>query len=270
MIRVDLIWVVNNIQGLSQLNTLKTSSKGYDAWFPLLIAKNSVQVMLAGSVYSSHFRVSKDKANKLFTTLDDLAKKGAGKDDFQISDYELWDLNHQKTQFETILFSEMALLPIFLATPKDAFDIEKLIDDGGKLFPPGMLLKVPETKSDAMESGKCLAFERNTACGFHIFRVVEAVLRKYWDFVSKGKDRPIPQTLGSMAGQLEICGFGNAKVIEALKQLTKLHRNPLAHPDVILNSDEAVGVLGMARSVITLMLIELPDVAPTTGALVLT
>lgn len=265
MIRVDLTWVVNNIQGLNQLMNLTAAHKGDDAWFPLVVAKSSLQGMLVGSVYSGHFRVSREKANKLFSTLDALAKKGEGIDSFEISEYELWDLKNQKTQFETVLFAEMAVLPIYLATPKDAFDLEKLIDSGDKLFPPTMLSTVPETQVDAIEAGKCLAFERNTSCGFHTFRVVEAVLRKYWDAVANGKPRPNIATLGIMSGQLEICNLGDKKVIEALKQMTSLHRNPISHPDVILTSDEACAILGMARSVITHMLQSLQNVPPTTG-----
>ena len=265
MIRVDLTWVVNNIQGLNQLVNLNQNLRGDDAWFPLVAAKTSIQGMLVGSVYSGHFRVSRDKANKLFTTLEELTKKGEGVDSFQISEYEVWDLENQKAQFETVLFSEMTVLPIYLATPKDAFDLEKLIDSGDKLFPPTMISKVPETLVDALEAGKCLAFERNTACGFHTFRVVEAVLRKYWDAVANGKARPKPQTLGMMSGQLETCDLGDKKVNEALKQMSSLHRNPIAHPEVILSSDEACAILGMARSVITHMLQSLQDVPPTTG-----
>ena len=163
-----------------------------------------------------------------------------------------------------MLLSELATLPIYLITAKQAYDLDKLIDGGTTLFPTGMIAKVPETYADAIEAGRCLAFERNTACGFHAFRVVEAVLRRYWDAAANGKARPDPQTLGTMAGQLEICKLGDAKVIEALKQLTKLHRNPVSHPDVVLTMDEALAIIGMVGSVITHMLPALSDVLPTT------
>jgi hypothetical protein len=267
MIRIDLTWVLKNIEGLNFLSKLNLETKASEAWFPLEIAKNSLTGMITHSIYSSHFRVSRDQANKLLLTLDKLLLRSTNEPvDFQISEYELWDLNEEKSKFETILFSEMSILPIYLATPKDAYDIEKLTNNGDTLFPPAMLLKVPEARVDAMEAGKCLAFELNTACGFHTFRVVEAVLRKYWDAVAEGKSRPEPTTLGTMAGQLEICNLGDVKVSEALKQLTKLHRNPISHPDVVLNGDAACAIIGMARSVITHMLLVLQDAPLTTGA----
>ena len=47
---------------------------------------------------------------------------------------------------------------------------------------------------------------------------------------------------------------------------TKLHRNPLIHPEVILTVEEAIGIIGMARGVIAMMLQAMPDVPTTTGA----
>jgi hypothetical protein len=60
--------------------------------------------------------------------------------------------------------------------------------------------------------------------------------------------------------------IGDDKVVEAIKQMTKLHRNPLIHPEVILSVEEAIGTIGMARSVIAMMLQVLPDAPTTTGA----
>jgi hypothetical protein len=60
--------------------------------------------------------------------------------------------------------------------------------------------------------------------------------------------------------------FGEKRIVEAIKQMTKLHRNPLIHPEVILTSEEAIGIIGMARSVIGAMLATLPDAPGTTGA----
>jgi hypothetical protein len=102
--------------------------------------------------------------------------------------------------------------------------------------------------------GRALAYELPTACGFHTFRVTEAVVRRYWDAVSENKERPKPQTLGTFAAKMAKHKYGDEKVVEAIKQMTKLHRNPLIHPEVILNVEEAIGIIGMARSVIAMML----------------
>ena len=58
---------------------------------------------------------------------------------------------------------------------------------------------------------------------------------------------------------------GDEKILSVVGQLSKLHRNPLIHPDVVLTMDEAISILGMARSAITAMIGQLPDRPPTTG-----
>lgn len=117
-----------------------------------------------------------------------------------------------------------------------------------------------------MEVGKCLAFEVPTACGFHTYRVVEAVLRRYWDEVTGNRKRPEPETLGKFAAELQDAKLGDPRVIEAIRYIAKHHRNPLAHPDVVLTIDEAFASVGHVRSVITYMLSVLPDLPLTTGA----
>jgi|SRR6266850_4075872 hypothetical protein len=68
------------------------------------------------------------------------------------------------------------------------------------------------------------------------------------------------------AAELERQQLGDPKVVEAIKQMTKLHRNPLIHPEVVLSTEEAIGIIGMARSAMAAMLAALPDVPSTTGA----
>lgn len=157
-------------------------------------------------------------------------------------------------------------MPIYIVAKKDNFDVNLLIETGIRLFPSAIVAKVPEVEKDASEVGRALAYELPTACGFHTFRVTESVVRRYWDIVSEGKERPKLQTLGNFAAEMEKQKIGDEKVIEAIKQMTKLHRNPLIHPEVILTVEEAIGIIGMARGVIAMMLQAMPDVPTTTGA----
>jgi hypothetical protein len=103
---------------------------------------------------------------------------------------------------------------------KEGYDVNLLIDYGEVLFPPDMVKKAPEAVKDAKEAGRALAFELGTGCGFHVFRVVECVLRRYWDKVTNGKARPVPQTIGKFAAELENGKFGDEKIRECLKSIT--------------------------------------------------
>lgn len=172
----------------------------------------------------------------------------------------------KKDEFKLIFMAELGVIPSFIITRKEGFDTNVLIESGISLFPKDLIEKVPETEKDATEVGKALAFELATACGFHAFRVTEAVARRYWDEMAPGKPRPKPETLGSIASEMRDKGIGDTKIIESIKQMTRLHRNPLIHPEVILSVDEAIGIIGIARSVVGAMLKSLPDIPITTGA----
>jgi hypothetical protein len=76
----------------------------------------------------------------------------------------------------------------------------------------------------------------------------------------------VPETLGLIASHLRDKKLGDPKVYESLTQMAKLHRNPIAHPEVILSVAEAIAIVGMANSVMTPMLDALPDAPLTTAS----
>jgi hypothetical protein len=182
-----------------------------------------------------------------------------------LDEVECFRITDARDKFKQIFLAELNILPAYLVTQKGTHDTNLLIEDGSKLFPSSMLAKSPETEMDALEAGKALAFELGTACGFHTFRVTEAVVKRYWDVVSGGQPRPKLETLGNYAIEMEKNSFGDAKIFESIKQITKLHRNPIIHPEYILTVDEALGIVGMAQSIIGAMLNVLPNVPTTNG-----
>ncbi len=262
MIRISLPWVIDVVASLDRLDALQ-AGKVDDHFLALLAVQVQIEQLFNGSIYRHFLRASRERAQELYDAVKVIVDREGDKD---IAEWEVHQIQNARHAFYLVFRSEIALLPVFLVSRKATYDLALLIEQGTELFPRAMLAKAPETEEDALEVGKCLAFELNTACGFHTFRVVEAVARRYWDTASGGKPRPHPETLGQIAGQLEIQNLGEPKVCESLKSLTKLHRNPLAHPDVILTADEAIATVGMAGSVVTHMLAALPDVLPTTGA----
>lgn len=264
VIRLDLSWIIETMRSVDALLSVSEEDKGGYAWSKLYDAKNKLNSIFSESVYGVHLKISRSKAFELLKIIDPIMTNFPMDGSFE--EYQVWQLTNATKNFRTVFLSELSTLPAYIITPKQAYDIDALTDNGALMFPPDMGRKCPEASEDASEAGSCLAFERNTACGFHTFRVVEAVLKRYWDVVTSGLDRPNPQSLGKMAADLANKKLGDQKTVESLKQLAKLHRNPIAHPEVILTSDEAISVLGMARSVLTEMLKALPDVPPTTTA----
>jgi len=90
---------------------------------------------------------------------------------------------------------------------------------------------VPEAIPDVKEGARCLAYGLPTAAGFHVFRAVESVLRKYHAHVTEGKAPQNMRNMGVYIKSLETSGKGDPKVIAALKQMKDLHRNPVSHPE---------------------------------------
>jgi hypothetical protein len=57
---------------------------------------------------------------------------------------------------------------------------------------------------------------------------------------------------------------GDPKILAAITQISELHRNPLIHPEDILTLDEAMALVGIARSAMSAMLVPLPVIPPKT------
>lgn len=96
------------------------------------------------------------------------------------------------------------------------------------------------------ESGRCLAFERYTASGFHILRCVESIVREYITACSitlKDSDR----NWGRYVDVLKEKG-ASAEVTSMVDNLRHDDRNTLMHPEKFLNQDEAIGLLNLCQT----------------------
>lgn len=265
MIRINASWLITTVETIDGLDKLVVGSTVMDNIVPLLSAQGTLEQLFDQSFYREHVRASRTPGGVLHDKLSQILNSDNWAEK-KLDEYELGTLRTLKSTFKTVFLADLSTMPIYIVAAKDTFDINLLIEAGIRLFPPQIITKAPEVAKDASEVGRALAYELPTACGFHIFRVTESIVRRYWDIVSEGKTRPKLQTLGSFAAEMEKQSVGDSKVTEALKQMTKLHRNPLIHPEVILSVEEAIGIIGMARSVIAMMLQSLPDAPTTTGA----
>ena len=266
MIRLNIPWVIEIVEGLSEIDDLKIDGNIWENVGKLYAVMTKVEQVFDQSIYGHYLRTSREAGRRLHASIERLTNADEDWDIKKVTAHDFYSLKSLRDTFKTVLLADFSAVPSYLASPKDNFDVSLLIETGPKLFPAPLLVKAPETEKDAIEAGRALAFELPTACGFHAFRVTESVVRRYWDVATKGQQRPKLETLGTFASELERQQLGDLKIVEALKQMTKLHRNPLIHPEVILTSEEAIGILGMARSVIGAMVQTLPDAPATTGA----
>lgn len=264
VIKISIPWMLEVIAALDRIDLITPETEINHAYFDLVAAEVQLETLFGQSVYSPYLRTSRAKGDELYRAIQQTTRM---KDDDPAWNHPMtWriaSIRTKRDQFKLVFLSEISTLPVFLVNPKENYDVTLLIEHGAGLFPSAMLAKAPEAAFDAGEVGKALAFSLPTACGFHTFRVVESVLRRYWDAVTSDP-RPEPQTLGKMAADLDNKKAGDTKTLEALKQFAKLHRNPCVHPDVVLTEEEAIGTLGIARSCIAGMLSILPDAPPPT------
>ncbi|MEO3997162.1 hypothetical protein [Mesorhizobium sp. CAU 1732] len=258
---ISIPWVLDVIDTVNKIRSETLPSEKMMAHFMLFKAKDRVSSLYNDSIYKSYLRSSRESGEALKAAIDRVLQQPLTND---ITDFAKFEIGVAVDNFVKIFRSELATIPIFLVTQKGSFDPVLLVSDGVGLFPPEMITKAPETLADAREVGRALAYEMGTACGFHTFRIMESVLKRYWDAASMGKPRPKPQTIGVFASHMDSQNIGDERIYESLKQIGRLHRNPIIHPEVVLTVEEAFGTVGIARSVIGAMLAYLPDAAPTT------
>lgn len=91
-----------------------------------------------------------------------------------ISDSLLERISEIALEVDLLLKNELAIQPAYLVTPKGAYDADILTLAPQYVFPPDLLQKA---EYDITECAKALVFELPTACGFHLMRVFEAVLK---------------------------------------------------------------------------------------------
>jgi len=174
----------------------------------------------------------------------------------------IYRLNNALAAFEAVLAAELALIPLYVVTPKGGLVLSDLIESGHVCFPPDLWAKAPEAMKDAQEATRCIAFELPTAAGFHLHRANEAVIRAYFKVVAGSSRAPKTRNMGDYLKKMTDLGVGDPKVIAALQQLKDLHRNPLMHPDETLETvDEAISLMGAVRSAMGEMLKTMPDVS---------
>jgi len=269
VIRISLPYIYQLASVLEQLENVNSIDDGPEAFFLLSSAKHRIEALLEASVFGENIRSSRDLADQLIGHLSAEIDKAEAKDtlgEYSLDDFAAYLIKDGFEQFKIAFLAELNILPSYFVSQKGGYDTEVLISRGENIFPASLYAKVPEATFDAAEAGKALAFEMPTACGFHTFRSLEAVVRRYFTHVTGGQATPKVRSLGTYIAALKKSGKADDKILGALVQLKDLHRNPLIHPDAVLTNEEAVTTVGLACSAMQSMLNVLQMAEPTTTA----
>ncbi len=258
MIRLDLSYFLRLSAQLARVRFLKVDANISDARSALEEARTWLAHFGQEAMFgSAGMRTAKLQLAPLLNHIDALL---ALDNSHQLSFDRYLGLVSALSNFETALLSEATMADAYYVLEKKPYSTPTLITEGETLFPPAVTANVPEAVADMREAGKCIAYELPTAAAFHIYRVTEAVLRRYWQAVAGSKPKPTVRSIGVYLAALKKHECGDGKVIAALAQLNELHRNPTIHPEDYLTLEEAIALLGMASSAIAAMVKAVPDV----------
>jgi hypothetical protein len=167
---------------------------------------------------------------------------------------------------ETVMGSDLPGLSCYLVSPKGIYKTEALIENADENFGETIRAGVPErAREDFKEAGRCLAFERPTACAFHLWRAIETVMDAYYlRLTSKSfKEAGVTRNWDRYVKALNEA-HAEGKITQFLDHIRKEYRNPQTHPEVMVSVDEAFSLFGVASSVINQMVLEMqkPQTAP--------
>jgi hypothetical protein len=263
MIRVSLSYIFELGTRIDPLGSLPDKDTPWqDIWLTVYQAQTALEELYGQTPYAPHLLSSAGLANELSNLI---RTEVSNSDQTRtLHRFTLWSVRDLYSKFKIVLLADLGVLHSYFVSQKGGFDTISLLAYGENLFPPELASKVRDALFDAREAGQCLAFELPTACGFHIFRATESVLRKYYMRVTNSTVAPKVRNIGVYLNAMKQKKVGDDKIIFALKQIAELYRNPIIHPETVLTQEEAIGLFGLARSAIAGMLAVLPTIPPST------
>jgi len=258
VIRISIPYVYKLYEALLPLASIKQGDTVGDHLFAIYNADSLLDQFINQSLWGTSLRVCRKPGNDLLTLIRSLC----GEPLDVASPFEYWrvvGMQQQLSSFKAIMEAELLITASYLVTPRRGYDIATLIEAAEEIFPEELISKVPDTRFDLREAGKCLAFDLGTAAGFHLLRALETVIRKYWSVVMDGAPLPAARNLGVYIMEMEKAKRGKPKVLSALRQIKDHHRNELMHPEERLDLDQAISIMGITQSAIVAMLKEIPE-----------
>lgn len=136
-----------------------------------------------------------------------------------------------------------------------AFDLHTLVESVETMFDPQIGSRFsPFSKVEIRESGRCLALERYTACGFHMLRAIEAEVRDCAMVLDRAK--PPRRDLGDYIQTLKKYG-ADSRLVSVLDNIRSAERNPLMHPEDVLSQDDAVGLFCIGQAALSRLIGEM-------------
>jgi hypothetical protein len=158
--------------------------------------------------------------------------------------------------FETVFAAELETIDTYYVSEKGIYSTNRLIESADLVFSPEVRNQLSATAiEDIRQAGRCLAFDLDTACGFHMVRATETIIHKYYCEVTqatpKRKDRNWGAYVRNLNRHLKQSGSAvDPKLVALIDQIREHHRNPVMHPEISLTADEAQSLFSICQAVI--------------------
>lgn len=174
--------------------------------------------------------------------------------------------------FSSVFRVEAASLDTYRVMPVGIFDTTKLIDHAEHAFSKEVIDNLEHLAvTDINQSGRCLAVQLWTACGFHALRAVECVARRYHKCVLGKEPAVRDATLGGAVAKLEEClpkdktkipseDQNLELIISLMRRMNKMYRCPIMHrSELTLSEDQAKQAFDGAVILISAMVLDIND-----------
>jgi hypothetical protein len=246
---------------LHPLTILPDDAVFQDHWISLYLAKGELD---------SFFRLFPLKtatrpANALYQTLTALIPDDFS---FSVNDEEgnprvlnysqVHAIRDGSKDVETVLKAELNGWDTFFVSQKGAYSTSDLITRAENLLPESAQPYLSaEALIDIREAGRCLAFNLGTAAAFHIVRVTETFIWKYYEAVIGALPPTKTRNWGSYSRNLRKCGTVDSKIVGWLDHIRDEYRNPVLHPEESVTPEGALEFLNACSSLIMMIVRDL-------------
>ncbi len=157
-------------------------------------------------------------------------------------------------QFESVFDVELGRLPVYFITRLLGYDTDVLLENGRAVLTQSTLDWLPEEAKTGFDEGtRALVLKQATSAGFLLLRAVEDVMHNYYDVLSNRAPRPHRRSMGDYIDAMEKIPDVAPEMLEVLRSIKNLRRNPLMHPEHRLDMEDAIATFDVAKSAISAM-----------------
>jgi hypothetical protein len=251
---------------ITRLRDMRIGDAPERAWDILVAARIALHMFVDFPENETLLPNAVERAKNLQAVVGDTVPKLLKAPGAAVSKAVVDDIRHQLAAFETSLEDDLRRLPTYYVEKIGAYSSDDLISRAESVFPEEIRSRLPQQAvEDFRMAGKCLAFDAATACGFHVFRAADAMLREYcahFNAVPKGNSRDwgtFIRALREALGDAKATKKPNVRTVELLDSIRAQDRNPLVHPELNLDSDGAILMFDLCKNALSLMAVDIKN-----------